>query len=139
MTSVASFEELPFPHPSRLPSVEDIQLHKATIKQLDQEIYVIKRQIDVLQTQLRNLQQKRANHASYIAPLRRLPTELLRYIVEICWESGIDMTVLLEMCSRVRQVVIGLSKVWSKIVIPGRPKEGHLIKVNPLNAAKTAL
>jgi hypothetical protein len=137
MTNVANFEELPFPHPSRLPSVEDIRFHKATIKQLDGEIDVIRGKIDVLQAQLQILQQKRVNHASYIAPIRRLPNETLRDIVEICWEDGMDMAVLLQTCTRIRQVIIGLSKAWSKILISSvKMGREHTVKVNLFSLGK---
>lgn len=83
--------------------------------------------------QLQNLQQKRANHASYIAPLRRVPMEILREIVKLCWEDGMDMTVLLNACSRIRQAVMGLSAVWTKICLPSIPyweiwPKGHRIQ-----------
>ncbi|CAG8758929.1 14650_t:CDS:2, partial [Acaulospora colombiana] len=94
--TLANFPELPIPHPSRLPNVEETRTSKSIIKQLDEEIRVIQAKVTSLKTQLHSLRQKRANHASYIAPLRRVPIEILREIVKICWDSGVDMAVLLE-------------------------------------------
>jgi hypothetical protein len=132
MTSSGNFAELPIPHPSSLPSAEDVRFNKFIINHLDQEIDALKGRIYVLNLQLRNLQEKRANHASYIAPLRRLPNETLRDIVEICWEDGMDMAILLQTSARIRQVVLGFSKAWSKIRISDKRshEQRHTIQVN---------
>ncbi|PVG01779.1 hypothetical protein CPB86DRAFT_57977 [Serendipita vermifera] len=115
MAASANFSELSIPHPSSLPSAEETHFSKSVISQLDHEIQVVQSKLMMLRIQLRTLQQKRANHASYIAPLRRVPTEVLREIVEICWEEGVNISILLKVSSRFRQTVIGLSVVWRKI------------------------
>jgi hypothetical protein len=108
---------LPFPHPRQLPSEDDIGRSKSIIEQLDRNIEDMEQDIRQLQTRIQEVQQKRTNYASYISPLRRLPAEILGEIIEICLQSGVHITVIAGICSRLREAVLGMAGIWSHISI----------------------
>jgi hypothetical protein len=92
---------LPYPHPRQLPTEDEIRHTKLVMEQLDRSI--------------EDLQRKKANYASYVAPFRRLPTEILREIINICIDDGVDITVMAGICSRIRDVALGMTGIWSDI------------------------
>jgi hypothetical protein len=104
---------LPFPHPRELPTGDDIRHSKTIIEQLDKKIEDIEQTIGRLQVQLQEVQQKRTNYASYISPLRRLPTEILSEIVTICLDDGRDILTVAGICGRLREVALGMTAVRS--------------------------
>jgi hypothetical protein len=106
---------LPIPHPRQLPSGDAIRHSKSIIEQLDQNIEDLGRDIEQLQKRLQEVQQKRANYVSYISPLRRLPTEILSEIIGICIQNNVDITIMAGICSRLREVVLGMAGIWSNI------------------------
>jgi hypothetical protein len=108
---------LPFPHPRQLPTADNIQQSKLIIEHLDRNIEYLEHNIRQFQAQLREVRQKRANYVSYVSPLRRLPTGILRKIVYICLEDGEEITVMAGICSRLREVVIGMTRIWSHITL----------------------
>jgi hypothetical protein len=75
---------VPFPHPRPYLTQTEVLLHKDTIKGLEEDISDLEDEITSLKARLQHLQQKNANHSSYISPLRCLPPDLLSEIVEIC-------------------------------------------------------
>jgi hypothetical protein len=106
------------PHPRQLPSEDGVRQAKSTIRQLDQNIEDLERSMTQLRRRIEELQQQRANYVSYISPLRRLPTEILSEIIMICVQKHVDLTVIAAICSRLRDVVLGMSRLWSHIEIP---------------------
>jgi hypothetical protein len=119
MNAMADLTTLPFLDPRQLPSADDIRQARSTIKQLDQNMEDLEQNIGQLRRRVQELEQKRANYVSYISPLRRLPTEILREIVDICIETGMDVTVMAGICSRLREVVLGMAGIWSNISLRG--------------------
>ncbi|CAG8700103.1 4243_t:CDS:2, partial [Acaulospora colombiana] len=116
---------LPFPHPRQFPSEDDIRQTKLIIGQLDRKIEDLENDIKKLQTQLQQVQRKRTNYASYISPLRRLPTELLSMIIKIYLKEFGEITTIASVCSRLREVVLGMAGFWSNISLRDiEPKEG---------------
>jgi hypothetical protein len=108
---------LPFPHPRPLPSGDDIRRSKSIIEQLDRNIEDLEQDIRQLQTRLQEVQQKRTNYASYISSLRRLPVEILTEIISMCLQNDVEITVVAGICSRLREVVLGMTGIWSDISI----------------------
>jgi hypothetical protein len=108
---------LPFPHPRQLPSGDDIRRSKSIIEQLDRNIEDLEQDIRRLQIRLQEVQQKRTNHASYISSLRRLPVEILTEIINMCLQNDVEITVVAGICSRLREVVLGMAGIWSDISI----------------------
>ncbi|PVG01774.1 hypothetical protein CPB86DRAFT_57900 [Serendipita vermifera] len=106
---------LPFPHPRRLPSEIDVRYTKSLIGHLDRKMEDLENDISKLQTQLQQIQHKRVNLASYICPLRRLPTELLSVIIGIYLKQYGEITIIASVCSRLREVALGMAGVWSNI------------------------
>jgi hypothetical protein len=115
MSIVTDWANLPYPHPRQLPNSDDIQHHKAIIEQMDRNIEDIEQSIRRLQTQLEEVRTQRANHVSYISPLRRLPTEVLSQIILMCIKDGKDVIEIAAICGRLREVAIGMSTLWSDI------------------------
>jgi hypothetical protein len=107
MSAITDWPNIPSRQP---PTEDDIRHSKSIIERLDRDI----RQ---LQTQLQEVQQKRANHPSYISPLRRLPTEILNEILKICLEDGENVLKIAGICSRLRDVVLGMTGIWSNITL----------------------
>jgi hypothetical protein len=117
MSAVMDLANLPFPHPRELPTGDDIRHSKTIIEQLDKKIEDIEQTIGRLQVQLQEVQQKRTNYASYISPLRRLPTEILSEIVTICLDDGRDILTVAGICGRLREVALGMTAIWSEITL----------------------
>jgi hypothetical protein len=119
MTSLAN---LPWPYPrGQLPTKEEVLLGKSVIKELDRDIDLLQFEISRLQNLLESLQGRRANYASYISPLRRLPTEILREIISICIDQGIDILTIAGLNARFRYAALGMATLWSKISLrPGQ-------------------
>jgi hypothetical protein len=112
MTNLETFS---ITNPRSIPSTDEIRLSNSVIKILDKDIEDLEVQLEALQNRLQNLRQRRANYASYISSFRRLPTELLRDILNICLLNGQDILVFTQVCSRLREVAIGMTHIWSKI------------------------
>jgi hypothetical protein len=115
MSTTTNLSNLSCPHPRGLPTEEDIRQSKLIIKQLDQSIEELIQKIRQLHTQIQEVQQTRASYVSYLSPLRRLPEEVLREIITMCINNGADVTVMAGICSRLREVVLGMASLWSKL------------------------
>ncbi|PVG01801.1 hypothetical protein CPB86DRAFT_781165 [Serendipita vermifera] len=116
---------LPFPHPRHWPTQEEILCHKAAIKELDREIADTENEISTLQTRLHHLQQRRANQASYISPLRCLPPEILIEIVQICLQINVSIGTLTQICGNLRDVVTGTPTFWNRIQLDSPIYDRH--------------
>jgi hypothetical protein len=114
---MANSTPLPFPHPRDCPTQAEILFHKNEIKILEEDIYNLENEINKLQARLQHLQQKKANHCSYISPLRRLPPELMSEIVHICLANKVQLTTLTQICGTIRDIVVGMSALWKYILI----------------------
>ncbi|PVG01771.1 hypothetical protein CPB86DRAFT_57866 [Serendipita vermifera] len=127
MNKMTDLANLPFPHPRQFPTKDDIQHTNSIIEGLDRKIKGLESDISKLQTQLQQIQQKRVNYASYISPLRRLPTELLSTIVGIYLKQGGEITKIASVCSRLREVVLGMAGIWSNISLRDmKPTPGYI-------------
>ena len=81
-------------------------------------------QIAKLQKQIGSLEQENSNSKSLLAPIRRLPTELLAEILSIvieCYEQN-PFTVM-RVCRSWRATVLSMAHVWSQFTI--RPWTSH--------------
>ncbi|PVG01791.1 hypothetical protein CPB86DRAFT_870856 [Serendipita vermifera] len=114
---MAQLLAIPLPHPRHNPSRTEILWCQSAIKDLSGEISSLESQIRELTSRLVPLQKKRDNYASYISPFRRLPPEILTEIVTICLDRGVKLATMTQICGTVRNVVIGIPSVWSKLVV----------------------
>jgi hypothetical protein len=117
MSTVTDVANLPFPYPRQLPTGDNVRETKAIIKQLDRSIENIEQGIRKLQEQLQEVRRKRANYVSYISPLRRLPTEILCNIIGIHIGDGENILKIARICSRLREVALGMARIWSNIAL----------------------
>jgi hypothetical protein len=101
MSATTDWTDLPYAHPRQLPNEDDIRRTRSIIEQIDRSI--------------EDLQRKKAPYVSYIAPFRRLPTEILSEIISISIEDGADILVMAGICSRLREVVLGMAEIWGTI------------------------
>jgi hypothetical protein len=136
--------DLPSPHPRRRPSPEEILTSKNEIKTLENSIDILERRIMSLQEELQSIRRKKENHESFIAPLKRLPAELVGAIIETCIHDEISIFTLSQICGSVRDIVVGMPSIWSHIrIVPRyRPFFGYerrqwvgtvfFLKSNPL-------
>jgi hypothetical protein len=108
---------LPLPHPRTCPTRAEVFVHKNVLKSLEKDIFDTTNEINRLQAHLLYLQQRKANHTSYISPLRCLPTEILNEIVHKCLDNGIKLTTLTQICGTIRNIVVGTSTLWKDILI----------------------
>ncbi|PVG01108.1 hypothetical protein CPB86DRAFT_139614 [Serendipita vermifera] len=113
MSAIVGLTSLP--HPREFPTKDEIRHCKSVIELLDQNIRKLEESIRKLQTQLQETRYKRANYVSYISPLRRLPTEILREIIDLYNYDGGQIITITGTCSRLREVALGMTKIWSKI------------------------
>ncbi|PVG01739.1 hypothetical protein CPB86DRAFT_870821 [Serendipita vermifera] len=107
--------ELSIPHPRHRASVEEIRHAKSIIMHLGTTIENLEVKIKDMNSVLHQLQQKKANYKSYIAPFRQLPDEVLREIVLHCLHLRIPLRTLLHVCGPLRDVILGMTSVWSDI------------------------
>ncbi|CAG8730828.1 15214_t:CDS:1, partial [Acaulospora colombiana] len=96
------------PHPKRLPTPNEILRIKDEVALLDFEIAS-------LYTYLRELERDRDNKASFVAPIRRIPPEILGDIAMACLQVGIPPYILSQVSSLMRDAVNGMKKLWSSI------------------------
>lgn len=122
-----SLYDIPFPHPRHSPTKAEILSSKTSIGSLEPEIESIQQKIKELQARLQPLQRKRNNHASYISPLRRLPPEILSSIIQICLVNGASLLTLTQICGTIRDVVHGMTTIWSKIALTERDPYGYYV------------
>jgi hypothetical protein len=110
-------EIFPFPHPRHCPTPAEVSSNKTIIHELDREIDEVTEQINILQKQLHLLRKRRENHASYISPLRCLPPEIIEEIIRVSIKEGAQITVLTEICGTIRDIAIGMSDIWSRLLL----------------------
>jgi hypothetical protein len=110
-------ECLPFPHPRHCPTSAEVLFHKNIICDLDREIDAITERVIALQARIQILQKRRENRLSYISPLRRLPLEIIYNIIHICLDVDVKITVMTQICGTLRDIVHGMSDIWSRIVL----------------------
>jgi hypothetical protein len=85
------------------------------IKDLERSIKKIQNEMNELQLRIQTLKQRRDNYISYIAPLRRLPPEILSNIIMYCLDKRVELTVLTQSCGVVRDTVVGMTTIWRSI------------------------
>jgi hypothetical protein len=107
------------PHPTHLPSPEEITEGRAIIRDADLKIVALSSQIDGLERLRSNLQTIRDNQTSFLAPFRRLPPELLEeialYYIDAQEFRGVGA--LDQVCSLLREVVLRMKWIWKRIHI----------------------
>jgi hypothetical protein len=105
------------PHPRRRPDPADIKEGRHKIEELDQQIVQVADQIERL-TQIRlALERERLNCQSFIAPLHRMPTEILCEIALHAVHQGTSQLLLNQICSLMRDAVNGFKALWNHIHI----------------------
>jgi hypothetical protein len=93
----------------------EIQQCRRAIAEIDQDIETIDMEIKKLRQRLQDLNRKRVNYTSYIAPFRRLPPEILGKIGAICLHNGESITKITGIHSSLRDAIIGMSLLWRYI------------------------
>jgi hypothetical protein len=93
-----SLRDLQHPHPSHRPTAEQYRSKKTVIDELDHEIQNIKSEIEGSQARVEFLEDKRRNLVSYFSPLRCLPNEILREIIDYCRQNGTNPAALAQIC-----------------------------------------
>jgi len=96
------------PHLKHLPTPAEVEETLA-------EISLIDGQIEAFRAQISALQKERAHKMSFIAPFRRLPSELLYAIMEEYMHQGGDPRVLAQTCSTFLDAIHGMKSLWSSI------------------------
>jgi hypothetical protein len=105
------------PHPRRIATPDEVQENKRQIQALDDQINAMIRATDGSAQELLQLQQERANRLSFIAPYRRLPTEILSEIAWHCVHKGIKPSDLNQIDAAMRYAVNGFRALWSRIFV----------------------
>jgi hypothetical protein len=107
------------PHPTRLPSPQEIAEGRSIIRDADIKIAALSNQIGVLSKLRSHYQTIRDNQKSFIAAFRRLPPEILEQIA-LCYlneQEFLGVGVLYQVCSSLRAVVLRMKWIWKKIRI----------------------
>ena len=92
----------------------------AKIKQKKEELESVlagaRRTLEDLEEQRVNLEEEISSTQAFVAPVRRLPDDVLR---EVFWEEFDISTsccwTLSAVCSRWRRLVLGMPRLWSKV------------------------
>jgi hypothetical protein len=116
---MAASYDLPFPHPRHCPTKSEVLFSKELINSLDEEIQNVQKRLKELEIRLQHLQRTKANHLSYISPFRCLPPEIIGCIVQVFVINWVELFTLTQICGTTREIVTGLSPIWSKIELCG--------------------
>lgn len=93
---------------------------RATIAAREEEIAIAKQQISALQTKIASIQDDIAAKKAFIAPIRRLPFEILGEIVAVCATRDASPQVLRTLssiCRTWRDATLRTPKAWTRIII----------------------
>ncbi|PVF92326.1 hypothetical protein CPB86DRAFT_195716 [Serendipita vermifera] len=112
---MSALTNLPSSHPNHPSTVEEFRHGMAIIDKIDQDIETLENEIKNIRTKIYYLKLARANYAFQICPLRRLPIEILTEIVRLCIAQKDDIITIAGVCSRLREIVLGMTAIWSKI------------------------
>jgi hypothetical protein len=110
-----SLRDLQHPHPSHRPTAEQYRSKKTVIDELDRELQNIESEVERSQARVTFLQDKKRNLLSYFSPLRCLPNEILREIIDHCRHNGTEPATLAQICGVFRGILLGIPSIWSKI------------------------
>lgn len=103
-------------HPCRLPTPDELQDNRSKICDADVQITALTSQINALQKLLEDIQRDRELRASFIAPFRRLPPEIIGEIALHCIHAGSPGPQILNQVSVSMRITINSTKaLWSKI------------------------
>ena len=93
---------------------------RMTIAQNDAETEVV-----ALQEHISILEQENTKSQSFLAPIRRLPIELLAEVLVIAIEGyEQDRFVMMRVCRAWRATVLSMARIWSRLTIrPSTPRE----------------
>jgi hypothetical protein len=108
-------DNLPFPHPRHRPTTKEVDSGKSLLADINSEIECVKDKGQIYDLEV--LRRRRANIASYISPFRCLPVEILGDIIRLCLEDDVKLGHLIQICGTIRDIVIGMHSIWSKIYI----------------------
>jgi hypothetical protein len=105
------------PHPRRIATPAEVRENKRQIQALDDQIKEITGTNERPTQEILQLQQERANRLSFIAPYRRLPTEVLAEIARYCVREGMKPSKLNQVDTAMRYAVNGFKAFWSSIFL----------------------
>jgi len=92
---------------------------EATQAQLDQIVADYQCTIKQLERERATLEEKISRTLAYMAPIRRLPSELLRHIFIMNFdEYPCCAWILSSVCSQWRRLALSMPKLWSKVWYP---------------------
>jgi hypothetical protein len=112
-----NLDNLPFPHPRHRPTAKGVDSGKSLLADINSEIEWARDKAQVSLHDLEVLRRRRSNIASYISPFRCLPVEILGNIIQLCLEDDVKLGQLIQICGTIRDIVIGMHSIWSKIYI----------------------
>lgn len=115
--TVVSAMEAERPHPERLPTQHEIDENTSSIQDLDRRIAALTIQIEALDSIRCRLERERNVKASFIAPFRRLPPEILGEIAVQYQQLGGSLIVLTSVSSNIRRAVVCMKTLWSNLHI----------------------
>jgi hypothetical protein len=105
------------PHPRRIATPAEVGENRRQIQALDDQIKAMTGKNEGPNQELLGLEQERANLQSFIAPYRRLPTELLGEIAWHCVQEGMKPSKLNQIDTAMRYAVNGFKALWSSIFV----------------------
>lgn len=110
-----------------IPTGSDAQEIRDIVRDADCSIYLLNTQIEILTLQRNSLQRHRDIHAALLAPVRKLPPEILASIFDMCLsEENPDRSpytlksqrpplLLARICTEWREVALSTGKIWRHI------------------------
>ncbi|KAK1225765.1 hypothetical protein PQX77_011284 [Marasmius sp. AFHP31] len=148
------FETLRSPHSSFISSQETskwIQEAQGSVQSYEKEIRKYENQVRQLRAKQAALRRDIARYSSLSSPIRKLPSETLRHIFgfasvhnqfghgtyERRWYSG--AFTLSSVCSRWREIAIGLPEIWSNISLRFEERALRPVKICLLRSGQCPL
>ncbi|KAK7043017.1 hypothetical protein VNI00_008755 [Paramarasmius palmivorus] len=126
--------------PDKLIVTQYLKDTEKEIKDCQTEISRLKAMIRTLETKGRGLKKKAERYRSLLAPVNRLPPEIMTYIFDLCCEENSltretlpPVMLVAEVCGRWRDIVLSTPRLWSRFSITFQRWQSKSSKLNKLS------
>lgn len=100
--------------PDYIPSREELVLGVESMKKLDQRLHAAQEQLRIAQATVATLEEERKLKSSWLAPIRRVPSDILSlWFIETCSIEWMAPLVLGAVCRRWREVLLATPRAWA--------------------------
>jgi F-box-like len=115
------------PNKQALPSQDEIKRARKAIDELESELKVANQVLEQAKLRFASLTQDLAERRAWIAPVRRLPFEVLSEIFTVCSEiSHLAPVTITEVCRSWRGIILATPRAWLRIYLNNKEHRTYL-------------